>query len=101
MTVAVRHTLFKVLRKAWAELLFFAFMGLFLLIHAKDGALFVGFETIIGAACWAAGFRHRNLEHQQRVREIRDGQDRIEDLLRGQSETEAPKLAVVRPFRSR
>ena len=48
------------LRAWWPELAFAAFLGLFLLIRAKDGALFVAVEALVMFAGWMMGFRHRH-----------------------------------------
>lgn len=101
--MAPRPALAKMVREWWPELLFAAFMALFLLMRSKDGALFVGFETIIGAVCWSMGFRHRDLPHHKRVREIWETTRRIEDRGLGEPgpQDAGRPLARIVPLRRR
>ena len=67
-------------RQWWPEMLSAAFLGLFLLVRAQDGPLFVVFVAIVLAIGWGMGHRHRALplhrkidRQTEMIREMADG----------------------------
>ncbi len=60
-------------RQWWPEMLSAAFLGLFLLVRAQDGPLFVVFVAIVLAIGWGMGHRHRALPLHRKIDGLTDG----------------------------
>lgn len=82
----------------WKELALAAFLGLFLLMHTKDGTLFVGFEGLYGLMCWWMGHSHRVLPLHGKVDRMTDMVGEVVEEMRGgrgEEETVRPALRLV------
>jgi len=83
------------LRAWWPELAFAAFLGLFLLIRAADGPLFVAFEALVLGAGWAMGFRHRHHPALDAIHETYKITKRLEEAENAARAPARPALRLI------
>jgi len=84
-------------REWYPELIMATLLGLFLLIRAQDGPLFVVFCVIVLATGWALGHRHHALPlHRKIDRQTEMLREMTRQLPGSEEADKRPKLTLVR-----